>query len=214
MIVKKPEPDVRKTQETGSIFEGIPHVTAFISLMDAAMEKFKSALQHGCERSEGERLCHFWSCLVALIREFEAAKRAALGSASQDTQSLLEKFAARFDERIPRQLSLGEERAIRVAVAYEDGFRPSFVGAKDTPMEAALQVAAYLEGLPLDTGPTAIQKSIQRFRKSIAGQEMFEFDKNTFEWRVHRAEDVMLRGLPRHRGRPKSAMRPQAGHVS
>jgi hypothetical protein len=70
-------------------------------------------------------------------------------------------------------------------------------------MEAALQVAAYLEGLPLETGAETIRKSIQRFRKSIVGEEMFKLDKATLEWVVYRAEDALLNGLPNRPGRPR-----------
>jgi hypothetical protein len=184
------------------LFEDHPEIRAFLDSMNEAKAKF-SASMNKCENEKGgHRIACAWKCLMELCRNLESAKK-TLGLKNDAEPSLISKVLSDYDRRAPRQLSLGEKRAIRVAAFYQAGFRPDFVGAKDTPMEAALQVAACLEGLPLDTGPETIRKSIQRFRKSIVGEEMFKLDRAKLEWEVHRAEDVLLNGLPNRPGRPR-----------
>jgi hypothetical protein len=101
-------------------------------------------------------------------------------------------------------MSLGQERALTVAVAYESGFRPNIVGSKDTPMESARLVASLMEGLSLETGPEAIRKSIQRFRDSLGEEEVFRLNRETLKLEVFQAKSALLEGLPNRRGRPRS----------
>lgn len=54
--------------------------------------------------------------------------------------------------------------------------------------------------LPTD----AIRKSVQRYRQTIRGEEVFRFDRDTLTWSTEKAEDAFLTGLPKGRGRPKS----------
>lgn len=184
------------------LFDDHPEVGAFIDSMNEAVAKFSAAMEKVSGETRGRRIAGAWKCLIGLCRDLDAAQD-ALGLKNDAEPPLISQILSDYDRHTPRQLSLGEQRAIRVATVYQSGFRPSFVGPKDTPMEAALQVAAYLEGLPLDTGPETIRKSIQRFRKSIVGEEMFKLDRATLEWEVHRAEDVLLNGLPNRSGRPR-----------
>lgn len=184
------------------LFEDHPDIRAFLDSMNQAKAKFSASMNKCKNEVGGHQIACAWKCLMELCRDLDSTER-TLGLRNDAEPSLISKVLSDYDCRSPRQLSLGEERAIRVAVFYQAGLRPGFVGAKDTPMEAALQVAAYLEGLPLDTGPETIRKSIQRFRKSIVGEEMFKLDRATLEWEVHRAEDVLLTGLPNRPGRPR-----------
>jgi len=184
------------------LFEDHPNVRAFLDSLDDAMAKFSGSMTESEDEAGGRRITSAWKCLMELCRDLDSATK-TLGLENGSVPSLVSEVIADLDRQSPRQMSLGEERALRVAIAYQDGFRPGFVGPKDTPMEAALQVAAWLEGLPLDTGPETIRKSIQRFRKSIAGEEMFKLDRTTLEWEVFHAEDVLLKGLPNRPGRPR-----------
>jgi hypothetical protein len=184
------------------LFEDYPDIEVFFRAMDEAIAKFSASLKKFDNEPKGRRLARTMNSLVELCRDFDSAQ-GKLGLITDAEPSLISKILSDIDQHTPRQLSLGEERAIRVAVLYQSGFRPAFVGTKDTPMEAALQVAAYWEGLPLETGPETIRKSIQRFRRSIAGEDIFKVDRATLQWEAYRAEDVLLKGLPNRPGRPR-----------
>lgn len=184
------------------LFEDHPDIKAFLDSVNESTAKLSASMNKCKKEIGGRRIACAWKCLTELCRDLELAEK-TLGLRADAEPSLISKVLSEYDGQSPRKLSLGEERAIRVAVSYQAGFRPGFVGAKDAPMEAALQVAAYLEGLSLDTGPETIRKSIQRFRKSIVGEAMFKLDRATLEWEVHRAEDVLLKGLPDRPGRPR-----------
>ena len=202
MNAQPPNSADEQTTDRDTLFENHPEIKAFLDSLGEARAKFSVSMENCRNEAGGRRIACAWKCLMEFCRDFDSAEK-ILGLRNDAEPSLISKVISDYDRRAPRQLSLGEERAIRVAVLYQAGLRPGFVGEKDTPMDAALQVAAYLEGLPLDTGPEAIRKSIQRFRKSIVGEEMFKLDRATLEWEVHRAEDVMLGGLPNRPGRPR-----------
>lgn len=204
-MTSKP-PNLSRESETSEeeLFNEHPEIKVFFDTMDRAMAKFSTSMEDGAGLSEGNRLAHAWNCLIGFVRDFDEAET-NLGLKDDDQLSLEQKILSEVDRHGPRPLSLGEERAIRVAAFYQAGLRPSFVGPKDTPMEAALQTAAAVEGLSPETGPETIRKSIQRFRKSIAGEEMLKLDRATLEWEVHKAEDVLLKGLPNRPGRPRKS---------
>jgi len=114
-------------------------------------------------------------------------------------------------DRFPRRTSfdLAEERAIRTASAYALGIRLSGSGAKDSPIEAAMFAAAYLEGLDIDSpDPTeTVRKSIQRLRRAIRGTSVFRLNRDTLEVECFDAEERLLAGLPGKRGRPRKLPR-------
>jgi hypothetical protein len=197
-------PNLAAQQEVAedTLFEDHPEIRAFLRSLREATAKFGASMRSGRNETRGHRIAHTWKCLLEFCREIDSAQE-SFGLRRDGEPPLMSKILSALDSHAPRNLSLGERRAIRVSVLYQAGIRPSFVGAKDTPMEAALQAAAYLEGLPLETGAETIRKSIQRFRKSIAGEEMFKLNNATLEWVVYRAEDALLNGLPNRPGRPR-----------
>jgi hypothetical protein len=193
-----------QSSEIEIVFDEYPRLKVFFEAVNNAIIKFKLGMSNGERLTGGARLAHGFNCLTELRREFlDAEKALALGKPEE--KDFEEELLAHWNQRLPREMSLGEERAIAVSIAYRNGIRPSFVGAKDTPMDAALQVAAYLEGLSLESGPETVRKSIQRFKKSIAGEEMFRLNRKTLKLEVHKAEDVLLEGLPNGPGRPRKA---------
>lgn len=109
--------------------------------------------------------------------------------------------------RLPKDFELGHWRAIRTAVAYKDKARLESSGSNDTPIEAAMQVAALYEalydGLDIQVDTDTIRKSIQRFRAKIKGASVVKLDEETMTFEVHDAESVTLAGLPGKPGRPK-----------
>lgn len=202
MTAQSPNSADEKKVTKEELFENYPEIGVFFRSMDEAIAKFSASLKKSSKQVKGKRLACDMNSLIELCRDFDSAQD-KLGLITDTSPSLISQILSDIDQHTPRHMSLGEKRAIRVAVLYELGLRPAFVGAKDTPMEAALLVAADLEGLPLETGPETIRKSIQRFRRSIAGEDMFRIDKSTLQWEVYRAENVLLKGLPNRPGRPR-----------
>ena len=192
-----------RSQVLEEVFKKHPDMKAFFDALAVAEAQFEISLKCAEGLTKGDWVAHACNSLLEFGRAVEKAKK-QLGLGDVDEPSFEQKVLSRLDSLKPRVMSLGEERAIRVAAVYQSGFRPCFVGTKDTPMEAALQVAAYMEGLSLETGPETIRKSIQRFRKSVAGEEYLRFDRQTLEWDVYKAEDVLLKGLPNRPGRPRA----------
>jgi hypothetical protein len=186
------------------LLDEYPQLKAFFDALNNLILKFDFEVESVSGLSEGKRIAHTFNSLVEMNREVMKAKE-NLGLEKFVEEDFERELVSKYGSQSARNISLGEMRAIRVAGAYKKGVRPSFVGAKDTPMEAALQVAAYLEGLSLETGPETIRKSIQRFRASIAGQELFRFDEEVMKWETFDSEAVLLDGLPNHSGRPRKA---------
>jgi hypothetical protein len=167
-----------QSSEIEIVLDEYPQLKMCFEAVDNAIIKFELAISNSERPTGGARLAHDFNCLIELRREFFDAEK-ALGLGKPEEKDFEEELLAHWDQRLPREMSLGEERAIAVSIAYRNGTRPSFVGGKDTPMDAALQVAAYLEGLSLESGPETVRKSIQRFKKSIAGEEMFRLNRET-----------------------------------
>lgn len=181
-----------------------PEIREWRDALDTVQSKLELGLEAGDHLKDGEWQANLWNCAMdAWFGSIDATNELCPNTIHRS------KFAERvleiWDRSIPlRSMSLGEERAIKVAVAYKNSFRLDLVGSKDTPMEAALQFAAFMEGLSLETGPETIRKSIQRFRNKVSGQEMLHFNRETLKLEAVQAKSALLRGLPSRRGRPSS----------
>jgi hypothetical protein len=189
--------------KSDELFEKYPEIQKLMHSLDTTLDRFESAVSTGKHLQGGERIAHDWSCMIDAQFGFVDAMHECCPTfidRAKFSQQILEIW----DKNLPRPIPLGEKRAIHVSVAYKSGFRPNLVGSKDTPMEAALQVASLIERLPLETGPEAIRKSIQRFRDGLAGVEMFRLNRETLKLEVFQAKTVLLDGLPNRRGRPLS----------
>jgi hypothetical protein len=181
-----------------------PEIRKWKDALDTAESKFEFGLDAGSHLKDGECHVNFWNCVMdGYFGLIDAMNE--LCPNSIDRRAFAESILEIWDRCHPRrQMPLGEERAVNVAVAYESGFRLGSIGSKDTPMQAALQVASLMEGLSLDTGPEAIRKSIQRFRDSLGEEEVFRLNRETLKLEVFQAKSVLLKGLPNRRGRPRS----------
>lgn len=101
-----------------------------------------------------------------------------------------------------RSIEGAELRALVTSIAYQHGMRLTTTGPKDSPMEAAMQVAASFEGLDHEGAAETIKKSIQRARKKIQGTLVFTIDPDSLQLQKHDAESALLSGLPGKPGRP------------
>jgi hypothetical protein len=181
-----------------------PEIRKWKDALDTAESKWELALAQGEHLKKGERHVNFWNSLIDFHFSFIDTMN-ELCPNTIDRAAFSEKILVTWDRYQPRRsMSLGQERALTVALVYESGFLPSLIGSKDTPMEAALQVASIMEGLSLETGPEAIRKSIQRFRDSLGEKEVFRLNRETLKLEVFQAKSVLLKGLPNQRGRPRS----------
>lgn len=181
-----------------------PEIRKWRDALDTVQSKFEFGLDAGSHLKDGEWQANLWNCTMdAYFGHIDAMNQ--LCPNTIDRKAFAERLLEIWDRCHPRRpMPLGQKRAIAVAVAYKDGFRPNLVGSKDTPMEAARQVASLMEGLSLDTGPEAIRKSIQRFRDSLGEEEVFRLNRETLKLEVFQAKSVLLKGLPNRRGRPPS----------
>jgi len=181
-----------------------PEIRKWKDALDTAESKFEFGLNAGSHLKDGEWHVNFWNCVMDRYFGLIDAMN-ELCPNNIDRRAFAESILEIWDRCHPRRpIPLGRKRAIAVAIAYNDGFRPNVVGSKDTPMEAARQVASLMEGLSLDTGPEAIRKSIQRFRDSLGEEEVFRLNRETLKLEVFQAKSVLLKGLPNRRGRPPS----------
>jgi hypothetical protein len=207
MTKQAPEDTIDVATTPNANFQDYPEIQKWMRLRGILIEKIEQSATQGDYLESGERLAHAWNCMMDFWLGFaDAANEVWPGSYEQ--AAIAKQVLDSWDRHTPRQLSLGEERAIHVALAYQDGFRLESTGSKDAPMDAALQIAALIEGLSSESGPETIRKSIQRFRDELAGQEMFRLNRKTLKLEVFDATSVLLEGLPNRRGRPPSRNSP------
>lgn len=199
-----PESPITSDLEIEALCAEYPEIRKWRHALDTAGSKLDFGLNAGNHLEGGEWQANLWNCTINFYFDYIDAMN-EVDPNTIERGALIERILEIWDRCHPRRpMPLGQKRAIAVAVAYKDGFRPRLVGAKDTPMEAALQVASLMEGLSQDTGPEAIRKSIQRFRNGLSGQEVFRLNRETLKLEVFPAKLALLKGLPNRRGRPSS----------
>lgn len=204
MTKLKPEFTTTSDPKIEALCNEYPEIRKWKDALATVWSKFQFDLAAGDHLTDGEWLASFWNSTMNLYFGYIDATNALIPN-SIDRRVFTKHILEIWDTYHPRRsMSLGQERAINVAVAYESGFRPDLVGAKDTPMEVACQVASLMEGLSNETSSEAIRKSVQRFRDGLSGQEVLRLNRETLRLEAFQAKSVLLKGLPNRRGRPRS----------
>ena len=197
-----PESLIISDPKIEALCSAYPEIQKWRDALDTAESKLDFGLDAGSHLEGVEWQANLWNCTIGFYFDYVDAMN-ELAPNTIGRRAFAELILEIWDRCHPRRpMPLGQKRAIAVAVAYKDGFRPNLVGSKDAPMEAARQVASLMEGLSLETGPEAIRKSIQRFRDRLSGQDVLRLNRETLKLEVFPAKSALLKGLPNRRGRP------------
>lgn len=173
-------------------------------MLQEACDDFESECEYCISLSGDQRIVSILNALIRLHIGQEAALNVGTGMAlSVADRKAREAVKKMLIATWPtREISTAESRAIAVSVAYQDRARFSMSGEKDSRMDAALQVAAIIEGLVSTDAVGTIRKSITRLRQKVQGQSLFRLNRDLLQVEILDAESAMFSGLPGRRGRP------------
>ncbi|GAA4642004.1 hypothetical protein GCM10023115_03150 [Pontixanthobacter gangjinensis] len=170
----------------------------WMEFLQLALTAFEDRMIIAKSASVDDGLAHLFNAYVEFYLSLvEANETVGLPLTKADIKSIV------FDFWPTREIDLGLERALATKIAYADNFRLSSSGTKDSRIEAAMMVAAEVEGLESSDPVETVRKSIQRYRRKIKGMSVFQLDRETLTIQRLDAERSLLEGLPGKKGRPR-----------
>lgn len=179
-----------------------PAAASLLQEIVVAFDALQSKIEKLDEDEFEDRLMHALNAMICCLLAFgDAMDAAGCKPGRAEFRRLILAKSTRASE-----FETGHRRAIRTAAAYKLRIRLDSSGTNDSQMEAALEVAALLEGLTGSAAVETIRKSVQRFRSNIRGESVFRLNPETMTFARFDAEMVALNGLPGKPGRPKKVI--------